>query len=56
MINPVTMPVEIFRYALIGKGTINLLFLTVSLVITILVAVFGIMIFNKVERTFMDTV
>ena len=56
MINPVTMPIEVFRYALIGKGTINLLFLTISWSITILVAVFGIMIFNKVERTFMDTV
>lgn len=56
MINPVTMPVEVFRYALLGKGTINVIFLIVSWVFTILVAVFGIMIFNKVERTFMDTV
>ena len=56
MINPVTMPIEMFRYALIGKGTINPLFLATSIVFTILVAVFGIMVFNKVERTFMDTV
>ena len=56
MINPVTTPVEVFRYALIGKGTINVLFLAISCVFTILVAVFGIMVFNKVERTFMDTV
>lgn len=56
MINPVTMPVEILRYAVLGKGTINFLFLGISWAITILVAVFGIMVFNKVERTFMDTV
>ena len=56
MINPVTMPIEVFRYALIGRGTINFLFLSISIVFTIIVAVFGIMVFNKVERTFMDTV
>ena len=56
MVNPVTMPIEIFRYAVIGKGTIDLLYLGISWLFTIIVAVFGIMIFNKVERNFMDTV
>ena len=56
MINPVTMPVEVFRYAILGQGTINYLFLAISLIFTILVTIFGIMVFNKVERTFMDTV
>ncbi len=56
MINPVTMPVEVFRYALLGKGTIEPFFLIISCVFTLIVAIFGIMVFNKVERTFMDTV
>ena len=56
LINPVTAPVEVFRYALVGQGTIHAGYLCGSLVFTVLVAVFGIMIFNKVERTFMDTV
>ena len=56
MINPVTMPVEMFRYAVLGQGTINYLFLVISWAFTLFVVVFGIMIFNKVERTFMDTV
>ena len=56
MINPFTMPIKVFRLALIGKGTIDYLFLSISVVFTILVAIFGIMVFNKVERTFMDTV
>lgn len=56
MINPVTMPIEVFRYALIGKGTINPIYLAISIVFTVVVAIFGIMVFNKVERTFMDTV
>lgn len=56
MINPVTMPVEILRYAVIGKGTVDYLFLAISWAFTLVVTVFGIMVFNKVERNFMDTV
>ena len=56
MINPVTMPVEVFRYAVIGKGTINFLYLSISWIFTLIVFIFGVMVFNKVERNFMDTV
>lgn len=56
MFNPVTMPVEMFRFAVIGKGTIDPLYLAISWAFTIVVIIFGIMVFNKVERTFMDTV
>ena len=55
-LNPVTAPVELFRYALLGQGEINILNLAISWAITIFVAVFGVMIFNRVEKTFMDTV
>lgn len=56
MINPVTAPVELFRYALLGQGTIVPSYYILSVVLTILVAMIGIVIFNKVEKTFMDTV
>lgn len=56
LVNPVTAPVEVYRYALLGNGTIVPGYLIWSWAFTIVVAVFGIMIFNKVERTFMDTV
>lgn len=56
MLNPVTAPVEIFRYAIIGQGTIDYFYLVISWIFTIVVATLGILIFNKVERTFMDTV
>lgn len=56
MINPVTAPVEILRYAVLGQGTIMPEYLALSWGITIAVLIVGIMIFNKVERTFMDTV
>ena len=56
MCNPVTVPMEMMRYAVLGQGTIQWGFYGLSWLLTIAVAVFGIMIFNKVERTFMDTV
>lgn len=56
LINPVTMPVEIFRYAILGQGTIIPQYLALSWAFTLVVTIFGIMVFNHVEKTFMDTV
>ena len=56
MINPVTSPVEMFRYAVLGQGTIVPQYYVISVIVSVLVAVLGVMIFNKVEKTFMDTV
>ena len=56
LINPVTAPVEVFRYAVLGQGTIMPGALALSWGITFAVLLFGIIIFNKVEKTFMDTV
>ena len=56
LINPVTAPVEVIRYAVLGQGTIVPAYMALSWVITVLVAVFGVMLFNHVEKTFMDTV
>lgn len=56
MLNPVTSGIEMMRYAILGKGTLNWGYYGLSWAVTILVAVVGIMIFNKVERNFMDTV
>lgn len=55
-LNPVTAPVEVLRYAILGQGTIMPGALALSWGITIAVMLIGIMIFNKVEKTFMDTV
>ncbi len=54
--NPATAPIELFRYAVLGQGTIDVFYLAISCVVTVLVMLFGIMVFNKVEKTFMDTV
>ena len=55
-INPVTAPVELFRYAVLGKGMVSLPLLAVSLAFTTIVLLIGILVFNRVEKTFMDTV
>ena len=56
IINPVTASIEVFRYAVLGKGIIMPEYLLLSWGVTIIVVIIGIMIFNKVEKTFMDTV
>lgn len=56
LLNPVTAPTEVFRYAFLGQGEIVPIALVWSVIFTVVVAVFGVMVFNKVEKTFMDTV
>ena len=51
-----TESVELMRYAILGQGTVNWGFYFLSWGMTLVIAVLGIMVFNKVERTFMDTV
>ncbi len=54
--NPVTAPVELFRYALLGVGEFNPLFMGISIAFTVVTLIGGVVVFNKVEKTFMDTV
>ena len=56
MCNPVTLSVELIRFAVLGRGVIHWGFYGLSWLVTAIVAVLGIVIFNRVERTFMDTV
>jgi len=54
--NPVTPLVEAFRYAFLGAGSLNIYHLSYSFGFTIIILLAGILIFNRVEQTFMDTV
>jgi len=56
MMNPMTPIIEMFRYGFLGAGTVNMLYYLISWGVTILILVLGILLFNKVEKTFMDTV
>jgi lipopolysaccharide transport system permease protein len=55
-INPLTSITEGFRYCLFGKGTVTSNGLWYSLIFMVVVVVLGSLIFNKVEKDFMDTV
>lgn len=56
MVNPVTPAVELLRYAILGQGTVHWGFYGLSLGLTVVLFFLGVMIFNRVEKTFMDTV
>lgn len=56
MLNPVVPVVEAFRYAFTGSGTFSAFYLSVSMLITLVILFIGVIMFNKVEKTFMDTV
>jgi lipopolysaccharide transport system permease protein len=47
---------EGFRYALFGRGTFELSDLTYSVIFMVVVLLIGTITFNRVEKTFMDTV
>ena len=54
--NPLTPIVEAFRYALFGKGSFDILHLIYSGIFILFALLVGTVIFNRVERSFMDTV
>ena len=55
-LNPVTMPVELFRWAVLGTGSLSAVSAACSLVFTAAVFFAGVILFNRVERNFMDVV
>ncbi len=55
-LNPMTAVIETFRYGFLGKGTFSWVSLLSSTVITLIIAVVGTVVFNKVEKDFIDTV
>ncbi len=56
MLNPVTPVITLFRYAFLGVGEPHFAAYGISWLITIAVLFVGILLFNRVEKTFMDTV
>lgn len=56
MSNPVTPIVNIFRYGYLGIGGIDWHYYLISWIVTIIVLFIGVVMFSRVEKTFMDTV
>jgi lipopolysaccharide transport system permease protein len=55
-LNPMTSVIETFRYGVMGHGTFSWVMLGYSTLFTAVIVIFGVVIFNRVEKTFMDTV
>ncbi len=56
LFNPMAAVIGTFRYAFLGKSAVQLPQLALSAALTILVFFIGIVLFSRVEKTFMDTV
>ena len=56
MLNPMTSIIEAFKYASLGQGYFSWLALGYSFVFMCVLLLFGVVVFNKVQRSFMDTV
>ena len=54
--NPLTSIIETFKYAFLGVGEFNWMHLAYSFVFTIVLLIIGLVMFHKVEKSFMDTV
>lgn len=56
MLNPVTPIITTFRYAMFGFGFFDLKYYLISWGISLIVFFIGLILFSRIERTFMDTV
>ena len=56
MLNPMAPVVNNFKFAFLGCGQMEWGYWIISAIITLFVLVLGILLFNRVEKNFMDTV
>lgn len=56
LLNPVAPIVETFRYAFLGSGSFEWFFLLTSAAVTAVLIILGMIVFNQVEKNFIDTV
>ncbi len=54
--NPVAPLIEAFKFGLVGAGEVSWSGLAYSLIFTVVLLILGMLVFNKVEQSFMDTV
>jgi lipopolysaccharide transport system permease protein len=55
-LNPLTSIIETFKYSTLGVGVFSWGMLAYSFAFMLVILALGIIVFNKVERSFMDTV
>lgn len=56
LLNPMSVIIQNYKYVLLGSGEFEISYWMLSIVTTIIIFMSGVLLFNKVERTFMDTV
>ena len=56
LVNPITPLVEVFRYSLLGVGEFTIWSIAYCFLFTFITLLIGILIFNRVEKSFMDVV
>jgi lipopolysaccharide transport system permease protein len=56
LLNPMTGIVELYRRAFFGVGYMNPEYMLISATVTLLILLSGLLIFNRVERNFVDTI
>ena len=56
VLNPMTSVVEIFRGAFLGVSSISLTHILISALSTLLIFFLGFLMFNRIEKSFMDTI
>jgi lipopolysaccharide transport system permease protein len=54
--NPLTSIFDVFRMGFLGSGSINMWGLLYTVVFSIVVYIIGLFVFNRVEKSFMDTI
>jgi lipopolysaccharide transport system permease protein len=54
--NPLAYIIETTRYMLLNVGEISILGLTYTTIVTVVLLLVGILIFNRTEKSFIDTV
>lgn len=54
-LNPMSIPIEATRLMFLGRGVLEPALLAISLGVTVIILLSGALLFNRVERTFVDT-
>jgi lipopolysaccharide transport system permease protein len=55
-LNPMTGIIEAFRFGFLGRGEFSIWSIGYSVLVTLIVLFLGVIIFNKTEKNFVDTI
>jgi len=56
VLNPMSMPTELIKYMFLGQGVIVPAYVAISVGMTLILLLSGVLVFNRIEKTFVDTI